>query len=135
MAVDWKETYSVGIETFDNHHRKLFELINGLSKISDSGEAESDVVSKTLKELLEYTKYHFTEEERVLGEFGHPDLAIQKEEHEFFANKVKGYCSYYLAGSEPLAADVVEFLHEWLANHIMEKDQHYKTLLKSKGVS
>jgi hemerythrin-like metal-binding protein len=134
MSVEWDESYSVGIDTFDNHHKKLFELLNGLSRISDKGETGSEVVSKTLKELLNYTEYHFGEEEKALGECGHSDLHIQKEEHEYFANKVKGYCTFYLAGTEPLAMDVVEFLHEWLSDHIKEKDRNYEILLRSKGV-
>lgn len=135
MAVEWDESCSVGIDTFDSHHKKLFELLNTLTKISDIGEAGSETAGKTLKELLDYTEYHFSEEEKALGECGHPDFQVQKEEHEYFANKIKGYCTYYLSGTEPLASDVVEFLYWWLLYHIKEKDRNYTTLLRSKGIN
>ena len=62
MLIEWKDAYVTGIDEFDDHHRKLFEMLNKsyFMIVEESSEAE---LKELLAELLDYIKYHFDAEE------------------------------------------------------------------------
>lgn len=37
MVIKWDETYSVGVKIFDDQHKKLFGMINGLEEGMKAG--------------------------------------------------------------------------------------------------
>lgn len=132
MAIQWDTSYSVGIKTFDEHHLKMVELLNSLES---SGAANSDTgqVIKALKELLDYSVYHFTAEEKEFRAYNHPNPQRQINEHKRFTTKIEDFTTLFLAGSEPDVSDVITFLNDWIFHHIHEVDKNYGMFLHDKG--
>ncbi len=121
----WNEGYSVKSKKFDGHHKKLFELINSLDKIIKT-HGNSDELKEVKNELLNYTEYHFKEEEEMLKEFGAPDFFEHKTQHRFFESKIKDL----IVQSEHLnhisvSFAAIKFLFDWLLNHILVTDKKY----------
>lgn len=133
--IKWNESFSVGIETFDNHHKKLISILNTLIENSNESEAKKDIIYKTIGELIEYTKYHFSAEEEELTRHGYPDLDIQKEEHKDFEATINVFHASFEHDIVPPTADILEFLQNWLKNHIKKSDKNYSTFLKEKGLN
>jgi len=132
MVIKWKEEFSVGVKEFDDHHQKLLSVINSLELV-ESGDKESNhSVVSILKELYEYSKYHFAEEEKALEARAYADLAKQKAEHAEFSKQINEYSNLFLADSEPQVSDVVAFLSNWMLNHILEEDRKYGSVFKEK---
>ena len=56
--IEWSDEISVGIDEFDNHHKRIIHLINSLDET-----LETDAAKKTthdaLAELSNYCIYHF----------------------------------------------------------------------------
>ena len=132
-AIQWDQSYSVGIQTFDQHHQRILGLLSALESGGAAGEAGGESVVKALKELRDYSVYHFTAEEKELQAHNYSNLQQQKDEHTKFIGKIENYTAMYLAGSEPSLADVVGFLSDWILNHIHEKDKSYAAFLREKG--
>lgn len=127
-------TYSVGIREIDRQHSILVELINRLAyglKHKIGRETMEDIVNY----LADYTVFHFGYEEKLLAEHNWPDLAQHKVIHEAFVNKVKGFQRQLKTDDVMvIAADIMEFLKDWLLDHILKTDKQYGIVLSAKGV-
>lgn len=132
--VAWDDSYSVGIEAIDDDHKKLLNLINNLQSAVYYPTGES-FERQALKELVDYTKYHFHREEAMMQENGYPDYAAHKQEHEKMITKVKEFCAAYEKDREGTIDGLTQFLKNWLIDHINGTDQKYAPFLHEKGVS
>jgi hemerythrin len=128
----WNDSYSVGLTSMDNQHKKLFDLINKLYDAMGAGKGQ-EAVGPAIKEMLDYTKTHFTAEERILERHNYPGLAEQKKQHGIYIQKVTDFQQKAQANSLTLSFEASQFLKEWLLNHIQVIDKQYSDFLKAKG--
>jgi len=129
----WKDSYSVGIESIDNDHKKLLHLINNLQTAIDY-KTDKLFERQTLDEVLDYTKYHFRREEGLMENNGYPDFVPHKKKHEEMIEKVNDYVQAYEKGESDAIESLLTYLKSWLINHINGTDQEYSEFLISKGV-
>ncbi len=132
--VTWKDEYSVGIETIDEDHRKLLNLINQLQTAVHYNYGPS-FERKALDELIDYTKYHFSREEKFMRECQYPDYAGHKAEHEKMIEKLNDLLSEYDRRGPAGIEQIAHFLRDWLIHHINGSDQEYAPCLREKGMS
>jgi hemerythrin len=130
----WDDSYSVGVKEFDDHHKRLMELINQLHDAMRAGKAAQEL-GPVIDNLLQYTDFHFSAEEARLAALGYPALRKQKTEHEAFKVKVVDFRDKALKGQLGLSIEVSGFLKEWLTTHIKVEDKKYEAFCKSKNVS
>lgn len=131
--VSWKDDMSVGIKVIDDDHKKLLALINELERAVHYHMGES-YERQAMKELVDYTKYHFEREEGLLQSHGYPEFEAHKKEHEAMIAKVKECCVGYKKGRGDTIDKMAEFLRSWLVNHIRGTDQKYASYLHERGV-
>jgi hemerythrin len=131
--VQWKEEYSVGIESIDLQHKKLLGLINSLQTAINykTGEAFE---REALDELVDYTKTHFKFEEDMMEQNGYPDFTTHRAEHARMIARVEEVLSQYQQDQDTAMQNAVDFLQEWLINHINGTDKQYSSFLIDKGV-
>ncbi len=133
MLFTWGEKYRVGIEIVDDQHKKLIALINELHEAMSLGEG-SEVMEETLDELVEYTYTHFSSEENLMNIYHYPDLGKHKVEHEYFAKQVSNIKHNLERGSSiAITLSTMNFLKDWLSNHILGTDMQYAPFLKEQG--
>lgn len=70
--VQWSEEYVIGIEKIDEQHKRLFEIANEAYKLlKDQFLIDKyDRIVAIIKELKDYTKYHFQYEEEYMKSIG-----------------------------------------------------------------
>ncbi len=129
----WKDDFAVNILEVDTQHKKLLELLNRLFDAMKVGKGR-DVLGTTLKELIDYTVYHFGTEERMFKQFGYPDFAKHKKEHDALTNKAVELKQAFDSGKQTITVEVMTFLKDWLNVHILQEDKKFGPFLKSKGV-
>ncbi len=131
--VAWKDEYSVGIEAIDDDHKQLLTLINNLQTavFYPTGEAFE---RQALKELVDYTKYHFKREEELMQKHGYPDFETHKKQHDEMIAKVGRFMDEYEEDRESTTEGLTQFLKTWLIQHICGTDQAYSPFLHEKGV-
>ena len=120
----WTPELSVGVDTFDMHHQKLFALISRLYSVMRAG-SNKETLEKVFDELLDYTVYHFSAEEQAFDEFGYLDAAEHKQLHAELVQQATALRADLEAGKEMVAHEVMEFLRDWVTNHIMVVDRKY----------
>ncbi len=132
----WNDRFAFGIPEIDEQHQQLFALIeqvNALERDVKDGIDCYDEVYNVLKELEDYTVYHFEEEEKVLESAGYDDLAAHQKEHDSFVLKVKETLTEDLdLRQEGVIRDLSEFLLEWVSNHILYTDAKYVSVLNNR---
>jgi hemerythrin-like metal-binding protein len=130
--VVWKDDYSVGIESIDEDHKKLLNLINNLQTAIHYHTGEQ-FERQALDELVNYTKYHFSREEELMEKFGYPELEAHRAEHARMIEKVGVFIEQYEQKQYEALEEVAEFLKNWLVNHINGTDKRYSAFLAEKG--
>ncbi len=84
-----------------------------------------DVIGKTLAATVDYAGTHFADEENFMAKYKYPDLPAHKAEHNAFVQKVFELQSEYRAGKSTLTFATMDFLKNWLTNHILKVDKLY----------
>lgn len=133
--IEWNETYSVGIEAMDIHHKKLIGIYNELHEGISSGHSE-EALRKTLSNLVDYTKYHFSAEEALMKKYDYPEYPAQKEAHEKLIATLGNLQQQFEEGKGGLTIvlKIQNFLRSWLINHILDADKKYGPYLNNKGL-
>lgn len=129
----WSNSYSVNVKAIDDQHMELIDIINRLHEAMLKNKSKL-IMGDILKQLIEYTNNHFTYEERLLEAHEYPSLTEHKRVHCEMRTKVNLLQSDYQAGKVILSTKVMDFLKNWLADHILGNDHLYKDFLNSEGV-
>lgn len=130
--VEWNDYLSVNVDEIDAHHKKLIEIINKLYQAMIDGTSES-VMKSILVELIEYTKYHFSTEENIMEEYGYSQIDEHKEMHKAFVTNLADACSRYQVEKIPIDKEILDYLKDWLINHILKTDTYLGVFLNGKG--
>ena len=131
--VTWNENLSVGVRSVDDQHTVLFNLINELHAAMMKGQARS-IVGGLLKDLLAYTRNHFTAEEELMDSKQYPDLSNHKMLHRELTKQVEEYIARYEKGDLTVSTRLADFLSDWLTNHVQKVDLAYGPWLNLHGV-
>lgn len=130
----WSEEYSVGVRDLDRHHQKLCDMLERLHASMKEGKA-GESAEKIIYELIDYAKYHFGEEERLMARVAYSGLAEHKKAHEKFIAEVKEFEEKgRKLGAGFLSPRILMFLTDWLKHHIGGIDKQYKTAMNEKGI-
>jgi len=137
MSFKWKDRYLLGIEEIDNQHRKLFEIgrkAYDIAVLNDSYD-HYDEIMEIIDELLNYAEYHFKYEENLINSYNFDGLGQQRQEHEFYVKRIKDILSKDIDSDQQQATlEIVDFLSEWISNHILFSDRKYAIYFKEKGI-
>ncbi len=120
--MNWQPDYQVGVAEIDNQHRRLVEMVNSLHEAMKSGTGKT-LVPKILNDLVEYTVSHFSTEERFMQETRYPEYSLHKRHHEELTRQVLQIKAQIDSGSPVNTIQVMNFLKDWLLNHILGSDK------------
>lgn len=130
----WTDKLSVGVNVIDDDHKKLVNMVNELYDGITAGKGK-EALAKILDELVNYTKIHFDREEQLFAKTGYPAAAAHKKEHDDLTKQVLDVQAKYKNGSvATLSLEVMNFLKNWLVNHIQGSDKKYGPHLNAKGI-
>ena len=130
----WSDKLSVGVEVFDSDHKRLVAMVNELFDAVNAGKGK-DALGRVLDGLVTYTKTHFAREEEYFKKHGYPDMAAHMKEHHDLATQVLEVQKKWNAGQNAvLSMEVLNFLKNWLLQHIQGSDRKYGPFLREKGV-
>jgi hemerythrin len=130
--IDWNDGYSVHVREIDAQHRLLFDLINRLHDAMKVGKSR-EVLGGIFSELLRYTVDHFRTEETLLRLHGYPESTAHLREHHELTKQAAALKERFAKG-EMITLQVMDFLRDWLTNHILKSDKQYVAHLAARGV-
>ncbi|HTH14967.1 MAG TPA: bacteriohemerythrin, partial [Spirochaetia bacterium] len=133
IGIDWNDILSVGITSMDDEHKILFERINALLVGILKEEAQQEV-PKLMASVLEYTVFHFTDEQELMKKHGYPKYDQHKGYHEYYLREM-GLIQTELASGKMTAELLIEIqdkMINWLLDHIMKIDHEYGIFINEK---
>jgi hemerythrin len=130
--MEWSESLSVGVSEIDNQHKQLIKLINLLFDAMGKGQGK-EILSKTLSELINYTKMHFANEEKYMQMYKYSYYLSHKAEHDKLTKQVLELNQEFNSGNTLITVKVMNFLKDWLKTHIQQNDVKFGHFLNSTG--
>jgi len=131
--LQWEDKYSVGVKIIDEQHQKMFTVINNLIDIIQNTPTKEDLTG-VITSLIEYKKYHFDTEEKYFKEFNYEGTEEHVAAHHTFEEKIKNIEEKNGNNTISLAYDLVDFLEDWLVDHLQTLDQKYKECFLKNGL-
>ena len=127
----WSKQLSVGFSRIDTDHQKLFDLINKLSEAMGAGKGRA-VLKDIFGALTQYTITHFAMEEGLMQQHRYDHYAEHRQQHVALVLKLKDL-QKRLAQPDPLlTVELMEFLSNWLRDHIGKYDSRLGQFLTLK---
>jgi hemerythrin len=120
----WSDEFLVGSTLIDTQHKKLIGLICDTPEKSAPGDAS------LLSAAINYTTFHFSDEEAFMEKIGYPELETQRKEHRRLMKILRSHVKDYGNG-ETNFFDFKQFMFRWIRAHIMESDQKIGVFLQS----
>lgn len=117
----WSRVLRVGLDEIDEDHRKLVNIFNILIHSRAEG-ASPDYLMAVLEELINYTVWHFSHEERLMLKYRYPETGQHKAEHRELIQTAKELQQGILQAGKTMVDEQLEFLERWLTEHILTAD-------------
>lgn len=132
--LEWSDKYSVNIKEMDEQHKKLFNMVNELHDAMKGGRGK-EALGGIFAGLIQYVGTHFAAEERLMNAHAYTGYIAHKAEHDKLTKKALELQKSFQEGTPVVTMEVMNFLKDWLQNHILGTDKKYSQFLNSKGVA
>lgn len=120
--IEWTKELSIGFSEIDDDHKWLIAIYNDLD-LSVTSKRNHEVIEEVLAELISYTFWHFSHEEKIMEAYEYPELDAHRLEHRELTDHAMDIQELYVQGDESVATILVPFLRNWLTNHLLGTDK------------
>lgn len=120
--LQWDERLCIGVPHIDAQHQQIFAMFNELHDAMTAGHADGQL-GELLANLSAYTQSHFRDEETYMEQVRCPNLNDHRTEHERLTTRVQDFRAKFTRGEASLTQEVMDFLIDWLLDHIQGHDQ------------
>jgi len=119
--MQWTAAIATGHPVIDEQHRELFHLLAEL-KVA-TAEQRTLLAVYSITRLKHYVREHFETEEALLKRCKFPRLQEHIAEHQKFREQMLAF--QRKAVLLDVSAEMVQFLTDWLIEHIAKVDLQY----------
>ena len=130
--IEWRGSYSVGIEELDSQHQKLLKLINEMGEAADTAPSKASCFAG-LNAMIRYAQEHFTTEERYLEKNAYPKYLEQKAGHENFVQETFTMAQDLDGEGLLTLGGITMYIEDWYQDHILGFDQDYKAFFEKQS--
>lgn len=130
--IEWKDDYSVNVKEIDNQHKHFVGIINQLYEAVQN--QATDKLDNILADLASYAEEHFSTEEKYFDQFNYENSAEHKEEHRKLKQKVSEFVNDKSDDKLGVCFNLLDFLEDWLVDHLAEQDQKYSKCFNDHGL-
>lgn len=129
---DFDAEFRLGIDSVDNEHVKLVDLLNQVHTLL--GEGKRDEARQYFNETLsDYVIEHFANEEKFMESIGFPSLDEHRKIHENFKRSFHELKPLIESYDEAAFRKALNDAFTWIIAHIGKTDRKYATFYFSKG--
>ena len=142
MPIVWRDQMSVGNELIDQDHRYLLCLVNSIELAIRHGE-DSDALLAFVRQLVQYTHFHFEREEGIQKRALYPQAASHHVTHQEILGHLRQIeqnvadLHQHATGNslvdgehEIVTGEVMQLLREWILDHVLKDDKRMEPYLR-----
>lgn len=127
----WDASYELGIPTVDEQHRHLVFLCNKFrAELMNQSSSESagwqTALSEALRETVQYTKTHFSAEEKLMQASNYPNFEYHRRCHQEFVETITHILESFKAATLQTAFEFAAYIKEWILTHIAYEDRQFQ---------
>jgi len=123
---DVDQLFVLGIPVLDTQNANLARICGNLRMACNKGvETKNGRFQRAIHEAVEYARYHFSTEEKLMSILEYHAFDDHKREHGNFIWEVSSRLKQFQNGAELLPENLVYFLSEWIKNHIGVYDREF----------
>lgn len=124
--VVWGSKFMTGIELIDGQHKELVNLTNELYNACFAKDDELPVVFKNaMSRMVEYVRFHFDAELKLLNAINYPEYGSHKKMHETLVKNILEAAKEAGEGKKFVPNNFVRTLVDWVFSHIAVYDKQY----------
>lgn len=120
IGIVWSDLLSAGCDDLDAEHKILVSLVNECVELSRTDEQDGRIVSAVVR-LIVYTDQHFTNEERIMKQFGYPNTEEHTATHKLAMGQLH-QLGLTTSGTK-LCRDIGSYLTNWFFAHATTHDR------------
>ena len=124
--IEFNRSHETGFPEIDQQHKQLIVLANRLNAAIGSGE-EAEIIKRQFDELVLYTQFHFSTEERLMEQYGYPRQTEHKQSHHRLLSEIGHIKARLNHGGE---LTTLQTIKDWLLEHIETADKPLGAYLK-----
>ena len=133
-TVSWSGAFSVNVKEIDEQHRRFLRFLReAYAKIGM--QLKPGELNPLLDRLMEHANEHFATEEKYFAEFKYEYGAHHIELHEKIRTEIVEFKERHKNDlSANLTWELVDFLENWLLDHVMKHDKLYIETFNANGL-
>lgn len=133
MAIQWNESHSVNVKEIDEQHKNFIRILNKMYDLvyQKIDQAKLKII---LDELVAYAEKHFYTEEVYFDKFNYEHSQEHKEEHSKLKSQIKDFYKRFEAGEAEISTELLDFLENWLVDHLDIQDKKYINCFNEHGL-
>jgi len=124
--IRWSAGMKLGIPIIDEQHTNLIRIVDNLQLTCNKG---TDCVRERFigaaNEAIEYIKFHFTTEEKLMKLLDYPKYNDHMNEHKDCLWDLSYSSSLFMDEQNPDFRQFVLYLNEWIVTHVCDSDRHF----------
>jgi hemerythrin len=119
--LEWKKEFSVGVQSMDDEHQHMIELINGVyAELREHRDADS--IERFLGDVHSAIASHFALEERIMRESHYAEYDAHKDDHEDLLDQIRDMMDAVGGDSDAGLKVLEECLSDWFGRHFATFD-------------
>ena len=130
--LSWRKDYEIGVPQIDSEHRRLADMVNAFHETHLRG-ASREEIPHLLNQLIAYAEEHFQHEEKLMRDSGYPRLDEQRALHEELVTSIFAINEKFAADRSKAGAEAMQFIKNWLLDHIVKHDMDIGDFLRNKA--
>jgi hemerythrin-like metal-binding protein len=130
----WNHASLIGVKAMDDQHGVLMDTLNEIRLALVHGRGR-DQVNEALNRLIEFTRMHFSCEERLLEQHGYPGVAEHRDAHRRLLSQIEEAASHAHHDDELHMQSMLLFLRDWYFDHVEGLDRQYSAWLNERGIA
>lgn len=123
--IKWSSSNNVGSPVIDQQHNewvKRFNELEGLALV-ESQDLTDEYKLNFLKDLLDFSREHFSTEEAIFHKYAYPEAARHRKMHNEFERQVDQKYRELLKGELVFNAEILLMLGCWFVRHTSTEDR------------
>jgi len=126
---NWQDSkHLLGVPQMDDTHKEFGDLVNQLVEISDSEDFK-----RVFLELLEHTRVHFDNEDRLMVDSAFPAIGEHRSEHDRVLGQLTQINTRVQNGMLVMGREYIKEMPNWFDVHAATMDSALAAHLKARG--